>query len=180
MGDITELVVRAGRSDRQAWDELVARFAPLVWSVGRAHRLGDADCADVSQQTWLRLAEHVAELREPGRVGAWLATTARRECLRLLAARHREGELPDEWPDERDGPEARLLTSARDQVLWRELAGLPERCRRLLRLIAYAPELSYAQLGLAIGVAPGSVGPTRGRCLRTLRGKVVSAGLGVR
>ena len=60
------------------------RFSGLVWATARAHRLSSADAADVVQTTWLRLVENLDRIREPEALGGWLATTARRECLRLL------------------------------------------------------------------------------------------------
>src|SRR5213080_2918328 len=78
------LVRAAAGGDQAAWDALVDRFASLVWSVARAHRLSAADAADVSQTTWLRLAEHIDRLRDPERVAGWLATTTRNECLKVL------------------------------------------------------------------------------------------------
>ncbi len=82
--DVGGLVLRAAAGDRSAWDELVSRFSGLVCAVARGHRLRSEDAAEVFQTTWLRLLENLAQLREPDRVGAWLATTARRECLRLF------------------------------------------------------------------------------------------------
>lgn len=171
---LAELVAAAGVGDAAAWRELVRRHAGLVWSVARMYRLSDADAADVTQTTWLRLAEHLGRLREPARLPAWLATTARRESLRLIAARRREspGELPDRAGEEESGPEGHTVRRDRDARLWREFETLPERCRRLLRLLAGAPELSYADVGSLLGMPVGSIGPTRGRCLATLRSRL--------
>ena len=79
-----DLVFAAKAGDSQAWNALVDRFASTVWAVARAHRLSAADAADVSQTTWMRLVEHLDRIEQPERVGAWLATTARRESLRIL------------------------------------------------------------------------------------------------
>src|SRR5580693_3914756 len=78
------LVTAAADGDKAAWDALVQRFSGLVWSITRAYRLSRADAADVSQTTWLRLAEHIDKIDNPDRVGAWLATAARRECLQHI------------------------------------------------------------------------------------------------
>src|SRR5215831_13070195 len=87
---LVELVDQASAGDSDAWDELVDRFSGMVWAVARGHGLSSADAADVSQTTWLRLVEHLDRIREPERVGAWLATTARHECLRHVRAWRRE------------------------------------------------------------------------------------------
>lgn len=175
---LAELVTRARLGDQQAWRELVAKYAKLVWSVPRAHRLDHADAADVCQTTWLRLAEHLHTLREPSRLPGWLATTARRESLRVIAGRRREmpGELPDDPdPDPAAGPEAVVLTEDRDTRLWSAFSGLSDRCQQLLRVLASAPELSYAEVGRRLDVPIGSIGPTRGRCLEALRRRLTAA-----
>lgn len=168
-----ELVRAAAGGDQSAWDELVRRYAALVWSVARAHRLDATDAADVSQTTWLRLVEHLGRLREPEHLGGWLVTTARRECLRVLARTGRE--LPDDTagvdragPAE-DSPEGHLLTDERRRLLWQALQLLPPRCQTLLRTLAGSPDASYADVSAALGMPVGSIGPTRMRCLDQLR-----------
>lgn len=172
-----ELVAAAATGDQGAWGEIVERYSGLVWSVARAHALSPADSADVAQTTWLRLVEHLDRLRDPERVGGWLAATARHECLRVLRRAVRE------WPAElachdcvEDGrravepsPEAAVLASERRALLLEAYAELSERCRRLLRVLSSAPPLSYADAAAALGVPVGSVGPTRARCLDQLR-----------
>lgn len=182
MTGTADLVRRAAAGDQAAWADLVDRYGPMVWRVARAHRLDEADAADVCQATWVALAEHAPALREPGRVAAWLATTARRESLKVIAARRREVRAPA-WVEVHDPaqephwPEPTTLRGERDDALWRAFAALPSRCRGLLGLFAFAPELTYADLGRALGLAPGSVGPTRGRCLAALRGKLSALGV---
>lgn len=180
--EAAELVRLARSGDQDAWYELVRRYAPVVWRVARAHRLDPADAADVSQNTWIALAEHLSAIREPDRVAAWLASTARRQSLRLLAARRREA-YPEWWPDAVEDPdpdrwpEPHTLRTARDRLLWRAFTALPERCRQLLGLLAHAPELSYAQLAHVLGLKTGSIGPSRGRCLHELRRKLAILGV---
>ncbi len=74
-GDLTALVTGAGNGDQQAWDELVDRYAPLMWSICRRYQLGRADAEDVSQSVWTRLADQLASLRDPAALPGWLATT---------------------------------------------------------------------------------------------------------
>jgi RNA polymerase sigma factor (sigma-70 family) len=154
--------------DEEAWRALIAEHGPRIWAVARGHRLNHADASDVFQATLLNLAEHLGQLRDPERISAWLVTAAKRECLRVIALRR---PLPVKWRVEevQDGPEHQVLREARDQELWRVFQTLSPRCQRLLRLFAYAPEYSYAQLAKAVGISVGSVGQTKGRCLRVLR-----------
>jgi hypothetical protein len=113
-----ELVRDASRGDAGAWSALVDRFAPLVWSIARSYRLSQHDAADVSQTTWLRLAEHIHHVRQPERVGAWLATTAGRESLAVIRRGQRQvpseestlrEALDDDYSDE---PAERTLRAA--------------------------------------------------------------------
>jgi RNA polymerase sigma factor (sigma-70 family) len=178
--ELEGLVRAAGGGDREAWDELVARFSGLVWATVRAHRLSASDSADVVQTTWLRLVEHLDRLREPERVGAWLATTARNECLRVIRRGARE--VPVAESDELDagresGADLRLLTEERDVTLWRAFAALGERCQALLRLLIADPPPSYDEVSAALEMPIGSIGPTRMRCLEQLREHALRAGL---
>ena len=94
--DLTVLVKHAAAGDQAAWDALVARDTNLLWSVARGYRLERSDAADVVQVAWLRLVEHLPRVRDPERVGAWLATTVRRECLQVIARRRRGTPVDDE------------------------------------------------------------------------------------
>jgi RNA polymerase sigma factor (sigma-70 family) len=173
-GDVTALVVAAAAGDQRCWDELVDRFGGLVWHVVRAYRLGDADSADVVQTVWLRLVESLSRLREPAAVGGWLATTARNESLRVLRRKGREvvddgTALLDTPADEVDSPEVVTERSAVRGVVATALDTLSERCRSLLRALAYSPDSSYQEISAALGMPVGSIGPTRSRCLEHLR-----------
>jgi DNA-directed RNA polymerase specialized sigma24 family protein len=79
---VTDLVTCAKNGEKQAWDALVERYAPLIWSICRQYRLESADAEDVGQVVWLKLVDHLGYLRDPAALPAWLATTARRECAR--------------------------------------------------------------------------------------------------
>src|SRR4051794_40755189 len=149
---IEQLVRDARRGDECAWNALVNRYAGLVWSIARAHRLNDADAADVSQATWIKLFRNLGTLKTPAAIGAWLATTARRESLRCI----QRGARTEPWPEERefadDGPDvdARLLASERDALVVRGLAQLCERDQALLRMLAADPAPSYVEIGAAL------------------------------
>ena len=179
--DIARMVEAAAGGDKAAWQAIVERFSGLVWSITRAYRLGQADAADVSQTTWLRLAEHIRQINDPSRVGAWLATAARRECLRSIRVSTRTVPAGDaSWFDDRsaaDSPTEEIVIeaeSARETALqarevWRALGQMPQRCRDLLRVLMTSPPPSYAEVAAALGLPVGSIGPTRARCLQRLR-----------
>ena len=177
---VAALVAAANEGDSAAWGELVDRFASLVWSVARSHRLSPADAADVSQTVWLRLVEHLGRLREPEALAGWIATTARNECLRTLRRTGRE--LPAEQlagggadgvraelADDAAGPETLVVRAERRTIVWEALGRLSQRCQLLLRALATSSEPSYAEVSSALGMPIGSIGPTRSRCLDHLR-----------
>ncbi len=78
--DVSRLVRASADGSTEAWSALVHRYAPLVMAVARSYQLTAADAQDVSQTVWLRLVEHLANLREPEALPGWLVTTTQREC----------------------------------------------------------------------------------------------------
>lgn len=175
MHDVGAVVRRAASGDEEAWSQLVRQFAGLVWSTVLAHGLSPSDADDVAQMTWLRLAEHLHRLRDPDRVGLWLATTARNEAMRVAKRGRREILCdPTEARFGADSYEstpvdAGLLTEERDRSLWRAFSRLSSPCKTLLLLLTNQPDLSYREVSLHLGMPVGSIGPTRNRCLERLR-----------
>lgn len=168
------LLEAAKDGDQAAWDAIVDRYGSRVWAVARAFRLNSADAEDVFQVTFLRLVTHLETIRDPNRVGAWLATTARNESLTVLRRAGRAVPSSDDAvldaPDPLLPPvEARLLSDERHAELYAALARLSEPCQRLLRVLMADPEPSYDEVGRALDMPIGSIGPTRGRCLKHLR-----------
>jgi RNA polymerase sigma factor (sigma-70 family) len=176
-----ELLARAAGGDQAAWDAIVDRFSGLVWATARAHRLSRDDAADVAQTTWLRLVEHLDRIRDPERLGAWLATTARHESLRVIrrGGREQPTDEPDlfEAPDD-DTVDKLLLEQERDGALWRAFASLSDRCKTLLRILLADEPPSYEEVAAALGMPVGAIGPTRMRCLDRLRRTAGVAELG--
>jgi RNA polymerase sigma factor (sigma-70 family) len=175
------LVRRAAAGDQRAWDQLVQGYAGLIWSVARLHGLSASDAADVSQVTWLRLVEQVGRLRQPERLAAWLATTARRESVRVARRAARQVPVGD-GRDGADGPDddaagGRVELDERDALLRRAFAGLTPRCRELLGLLLADDSLSYAEVSQILDMPVGSIGPTRARCLACLRRTVDAVGV---
>jgi RNA polymerase sigma factor (sigma-70 family) len=177
---LAELVLAAVDGDQEAWGAIVDRFAGLVWSIARAHRLSPTDAADVSQTTWLRLVEHLGRIRDPERVGAWLASTARHECLRVIRHSGRfvaDGQVDLDAVGTEPEPSSLLLATERTAALWRAVEALPERCRLLIRTLMADPPPSYEDIAEAFGIPIGSIGPTRARCLEQLRRRPEIAGI---
>jgi RNA polymerase sigma factor (sigma-70 family) len=172
---VTGLVTRARNGEEQAWDALVERYAPLIWSICRRHRLGGADADDVGQRVWLQLVDHLDKVRDPAALPGWLATTTRRECARVQrAARgaHAAGHALDAEtiPDHQaQTVEQQLLVAERHAALREAFARLPLCCQRLITLLIQDPPLPYATISARLNIPVGSIGPNRGRCLDRLR-----------
>ena len=168
-----KLVAAAVGGDREAWERLVDEYANLVWAVVRSCGLYGAEAADVSQTVWLRFVEHIGRLREPERAGAWLATTARHECFRVLRRSGRQlatGDVPEvAAPDAADLLVDTIVAADDRSTVMQALDGLPARCQELLRLMATEPPLTYDEIAETLGVRRGWIGPTRGRCIDRLR-----------
>lgn len=182
IGETATLLDQAAAGDEGAWRELVDRHGGVVWGAARAYSANRADAEDVWQATWLLLAENLSRLQEPSALPGWLVTTARRESLRLAKARRREspaglGSLLAEVPDAADGPESTVMRSVTARRLGQAFAELSQRCQQLLRVVAVAPDASYAQVGAALGMARGTIGPKKGRCLAALRDSMAAQGM---
>jgi RNA polymerase sigma factor (sigma-70 family) len=166
---LRDLVRAAAAGDPRAWDGLVERFAPLVWSTVRANGLSPDEAADAAQTTWLRLAEQLDRVQgEHERVGVWLAATARRESLRTVAAARGPGA---------DAPEAGSRPAGlapagepeREALLWRVVRDLPAHCRRLLRLLSTVPAPTHQEVAAALDLRVAQVRSARTTCLEDFR-----------
>jgi RNA polymerase sigma factor (sigma-70 family) len=177
-GRVAMLVRAAASGDQDAWEGLVAEFSALVLKVARAHRLSEADVADVAQTTWLRLIEHLGRIHDPERIGAWLATTAWRESGRVLT-RARQQIVTDQVPepDTEDDVAQRLLTAESHAAVREAFRRLRTRDQALLGLLVADPAPSYEQIGQILHMPVGSIGPTRARSLSRLRHEAALVGL---
>jgi RNA polymerase sigma factor (sigma-70 family) len=172
---VIDLVTRARNGDRSAWQGLVDRYSPLIWSICRRYQLDRTDAEDVGQAVWLRLVEQLAKLRDPAALPGWLVTTTQRECYRVQRASCRMaagGQVPDaeNLPDERSAvAEEELLTAERHAALRDAFQDLPASCQQLLALLIADPPLPYAEISARLGIPIGSIGPRRSRGLERLR-----------
>ena len=180
---VIDLVACAGKGDKRAWDALVERYSPLIWSICRRHRLGRADADDVAQSVWLRLVDQLDRVRDPAALPGWLATTARRECLRVLCATQGPRATMyaldvETLPDERAGlADQGLLAAERHAALREAFDQLPPNGKQLISLLIADPPLPYADISARLGIPVGSIGPACHRCLDKLRRDPVIAAL---
>ncbi|MCO1653679.1 RNA polymerase sigma factor [Pseudonocardia humida] len=177
----TELVDAARAGDQRAWTEIMTRFSGLVRGVVGSFRLQDADAADATQNTWLRAVERLDTVREPERLGGWLRTTARRECLALPALTRREVPdeiLTDQIVEATPGPEAVFLDEEAGRAVRDAVDALSGRRRRLVDALFYEQHGDYAVVSQLTEMPVGSIGPTRARVLGTLRTALERTGFG--
>jgi RNA polymerase sigma factor (sigma-70 family) len=176
------LLERIRGGDSAAWEEICRRYSKLVSTTVRSFRLQEADTLDAAQMTWLRLAENVDRIQFPERLGGWLATTARRECLHILRQVKPIPNLIDVTPDiaadPSAGPEARVIDADTARTLRKLVSELPPRRQILVRMLFTESPRSYAEVARTAGIPPGGIGPTRARALRQLRDKLREHELG--
>jgi RNA polymerase sigma factor (sigma-70 family) len=178
-----ELVERCRAGNQAAWNTLVRRFQRLIYTVPRRAGLSEDQAADVFQIVFSRLFEHLDRLGDPSRVQAWLVTTAKRESLRVLELSRRIVDLKPASGDEDDGSDPldrfasnsplpeELLSDLQQQDRLREaVLQLDDRSRQFIELLFLQDEpLPYSEIATRMGIAEGSIGPTRARCLDKLR-----------
>jgi RNA polymerase sigma factor (sigma-70 family) len=162
---------RAG--DETKMGDLVALLTPILWHTARAQRLDSQTAEDVVQTTWLSLVRSSESIADPQAVLQWLIVSARREAWRVVKrsdrVEPREFQPDDVVAAPQDVPEERVLRTDGESRLWQHIAQLTDRCKELLRVIAFADRPDYAAVAEALGMPVGSIGPTRGRCLAKLR-----------
>ncbi len=156
----------------------MTELSPLLWQVARAAGLDSGDAEDVLQTVWLRLVSHLDGIRSPGGLTAWLVITTKREAWRVRAAGRRYLPADQDWlaavPDPEPGSEDQVIAGDRRRTLWTAIGRLDRRCQELLRIIAFVPRPDYVAVAAKLGMRPGSIGPTRGRCLAKLRAVLAS------
>jgi RNA polymerase sigma factor (sigma-70 family) len=173
--EVIDLVAGASSGDSRAWDALVDRYAPLVWSICRKYRLDRADADDVAQSVWLHLVDHLDQLRDAAALPGWLATTTRRECWRVMRtspAPHMIFFEPnaDHRRDEQSGaPDQHLLEAERRAAVREAFTQLPREGQALIAMLIADPPLPYAEISAKLGLPVGSIGPTRSRYLDKIR-----------
>jgi len=177
---VADLLRRAENGDQAAWAEILLRHGKRVFATVRSFRLQEADALDAVQMTWLRLAEHAHEIRDPEQLGGWLATTARRECLSILRHAQRTPSAGkaalEAVADPFVGPEQCVINADVTRRLWDLVSELSPRRQTLLRALFTDHPRPYAEVARSCEIPPGGIGPTRARALAQLRDKLEQHG----
>lgn len=181
--EIGTLLRRCREGDHVAWKRLVDRFQGLVYSIAKRTGLSTDDCADVFQSTFVALHKNLDRLEEPAALPKWIAVTASRESLRLKRVNSRattktsEHQTLDELvADEEDLADQAAIQALESELLHQSVSELAEKCRELLSLLYFADDVSYQEVSEKTGLAMGSIGPTRARCIEKLRTIVARKG----
>ena len=179
-----ELLGAAGRGDEEAWEQIVARYQPLINAISRRHRLAPYDVPDVSQYVWMQLLGHIHKLREPRALPGWISATTTHRCYEILRAHKRfvsvdplaispfdlvettAGRMNGE---DRFGVDDDLLRRERRRAIRQGLAELSETQQQLLLLLVADPPVPYCEISRRMNLPVGSIGPTRARLLKKLQ-----------
>jgi RNA polymerase sigma factor (sigma-70 family) len=177
---LAALLAEAKAGDRSSLDEIVRELTPLLWHVARSEGLDEETSADVVQGTWLTMLGSLADIHTPIALTGWLITVTKREAWRINGVRRIERideDVVARLPDPADRPDEWLVADEQRRRLWRAVAQLSDRCQRLMRVVAFTHRPSYQEVSVALGIARGSIGPTRGRCLARLRALLAIDGI---
>ncbi|HWQ52479.1 MAG TPA: sigma-70 family RNA polymerase sigma factor [Bryobacteraceae bacterium] len=175
------LVAECLAGNEQAWSALIDKYKRLIYSVPVKYRASPEDAADIFQAVCLELFSELPRLRNVDSLRSWLITVASHKCLHWKRKRE---PLAEGEPDEMAGELAAEGTSLdmyeeleREQILRDAVRLLPPRCQEMIRLLFYeTPSLPYAEVARRLGLATGSIGFIRGRCLRKLEHALVQMG----
>jgi RNA polymerase sigma factor (sigma-70 family) len=170
----SELVDLCLKGDAAAWESLILRYRRFIYSFPAKFGFKMFDAADVFQAVCVSLLEHLHELKDEGKITAWLSTTAARQCMRVLTETQKELPTPDADFEETLDPSLNLeeiqLVNEAQQDIRDCVRLLPPKCRLLITMLyfdQYGP--TYQEIGETLGVPVPAIGPNRARCLEKLR-----------
>lgn len=170
------------KGDGRAWEALIAKYKNLVYAIPFRYGASEGDAADIFQMVWVDLYHELPRLRNTAGLRSWLITVAGRHALRWKRRQTRRGEV--EFPEENEpGDESPLPLEAmeeveRDQSVREAVAALPDRCREMVEMLFLSdPPAPYEDVAARFGLATGSIGFIRGRCLAKLRKLLEDRGL---
>lgn len=174
-----DLVASCLEGDQVAWEELVNRYSRLIYSIAFKSGLNADDAADVVQNVFVTVLRKLESLRERDRFSSWLITTARRECWHYKSGK-KEEILDEEFDviDQSESTEDSVIAWEEAHLTRRAVDRLGDRCRKLLTTIFLTENRpGYNEIAIELGIAVGSIGPIRARCLKQLRTHISELGM---
>ncbi len=166
--DNQDLIQGCLDGDESAWKELVERYGRLVYSIPRRYGLSAADADDVFQNVFAIVLRSLHGLRNQTCLSAWLITITHRETRRLAKSAPLNAELDDTIPDDASPASDHVQRLELQQAVREALAEMNDCCKELLSSLLLDDAPSYQQLAERLGMAVGSIGPTRARCFKKL------------
>lgn len=166
--------------DESAWKELVSRYGRLVYCIPRRYGLSDAAADDVFQNVFTIVLRKLSTLRNTKTLASWLITITYRESWRLKKLNGSSAELDETFEDDGTPPHDQVQIWERQFMVRQALGKLDSTCRELLTaLFLESGEPSYEKVAKRLGMAVGSIGPTRARCFKKLEGILLEMGIDV-
>jgi RNA polymerase sigma factor (sigma-70 family) len=179
--DDRRLVKSCLSGDEEAWSLLIDKYKALIYSIPVKYGLSRQEASDVFQATCTELLLRLPQLREPRALPKWLMQVAHHECYRWkrqnqrMVSRDGETDLPE--PATPAIAESLVQQTQEEQMLREALAKLTPQCRRLVELLFFeTPSKPYTEVAAELGLAVGSIGFTRQKCLERLRGQLEELG----
>jgi len=179
-----KLVRECLAGNERAWAALIDKYKKLIYSVPVRWGLSQSDAGDIFQSVVAELLSHLGDLREPKALSAWLIQVTSHKCNQWRQQQLREGPATDETETATEraaepgpAPDVLVHDAMREQALRQALFSASPRCRELIRMLFFenSPR-SYPEVASSLGIATGSVGFIRRRCLDRLRKHLVEAG----
>jgi RNA polymerase sigma factor (sigma-70 family) len=177
----TRLVKECLSGDEAAWAQLIDKYKALIYSIAIKYNLPPQEAADVFQSTCVELLVRLPELREPRALPKWLMQVAHHECYRVkrLSKRVVSSDSEENSPEPEVPPIAESLVqqTQEEQMLREAVAVLTPQCRRLVEMLFFeSPSRPYAEVAAELGLALGSIGFTRQKCIERLRRRLEELG----
>jgi RNA polymerase sigma factor (sigma-70 family) len=168
------LIAECLKGNEEAWAALIQKYKRLIYSIALGYHAGAEDAADIFQAVCLELFTGLSSLRNTESIAPWLITVTNRRCLEWKRSRRRQeadelGSASEEGTDTAGLAPDVLSLLDREQKLREGIANLPDRCQELIRLLFFEhPPVPYTEIARRLGLATGSIGFIRARCLKRL------------
>lgn len=162
--------------DQTAWKELVDRYGRLIYSIPRRYGLSESDSEDVFQDVFSVVHRQLKSLRDQTRLSAWLITITHRQTLRLLRRSPKDESIEDKESLADEPALEDVHRWEKRQLLHEAISQMDPRCQELLAALMQESGPNYEDLARRLGMALGSIGPTRARCFKKLEAILVELG----
>ena len=179
--DDARLVKMCLAGNENAWSALIDKYKALIYSIPVKYGFPPQEAADVFQETCVELMESLAAIREPRALPKWLIQVAHHQCFRLKQQQSRlvsrDGEAKADEPKTPAIAESLIRKTQEEQMMREAMAALTPQCRRLVELLFFEiPARPYAEVARELGLAVGSIGFTRQKCLEKMRTRLDQLG----